>query len=414
MSISRWLIPPALIVLLLVSAYSVVELANRISAMRFVTDELTLARGNVTTLVNNEGSTIDETSIRPIKKEEYELKGTLQQLETLAFSGASDTGTTVYWLMRELFEQRQASTNEAISNSIRASILALNEEQTILQNGSQALQSFIDSKIPSNNAELETLVRGASNQIPRFETFNSPTASILGGIDSQFVSTISDLDSTAETGVPSEVASRFESLRQSASIARNQLTARDSALSELLLTSQQQITASNSKFAAETPQKPGWASYLGPLFFLSTLPSDFVLIFAVVSAAGVGSLFAGLHRPGDDLFSRIIKGFIAGFAALLVIKGGTVLFTIDAELSVENSNPFSAVFLGVVAGLFADKAFDALERLVNERLEGDPAQPTRQTRLPTARSAPPKVPDDVKPNGGSPQKKVEDVKKDGA
>ncbi|MFV0385745.1 hypothetical protein [Paracoccus sp. (in: a-proteobacteria)] len=381
MNISRILVAPLLVLLLVISAYSVMELANRVSAKRFVTSELVLARSSVTALVNNEGKTIAEASALPIKTEEKLLTRTLQRLEALEFTGADDTNATVYLLMKELFNLRKASSDEAViraaNSDTQLTLANLGQEMSSLASGLAALQGVVGSgKV--NDTQWAIKIRAASNQIPVIVEPKNPTETILRGIDLQFLSAIRELDT------PQNAEVDYDSISSSVQDSIAQLKARQQAINELRKSVEQQLQKVRETIPSTPPslqQRPGWA---GPLFFLSTFPSDLILILAVVSAAGVGSLFAGLHRPGDDLFFRIVKGFIAGFVALLVIKGGTLLFTVDPELALDNSNPFSAAFLGVVAGLFTDRAFDALEGVVKTRLttEQTPAEVTPDVQAP--------------------------------
>lgn len=374
MNISRFFVAPLLIFLLLISAYSVMELANRASAMRFVESELVTARSSVATMLDGEGRAMAEAATVSIKTDEKTLIRTSQRLETLQFSGASEPGGTVYLLMKELFRLRQASTNDAVKRDAQRSISVLEQELALIETGRQTLQA-VNLQPASSLSQLETQLRTASSQIPVINEPQNPTESIMRGIDMQFLSMLREMDEDSF-----ELASAgdgIESLNQGILNAVEQLDSRQNQISELSSSAQARLDEIEQSRSSEgvSQERPGWT---GPMFFISTLPSDLILIIAVVSAAGVGALFLGLHRPNENLFASIVKGFIAGFVALLVMKGGTLLFTVDSDFALDNSNPFSAAFLGVVAGLFTDRAFDTLEGLVKERLANDRSDPDRQ------------------------------------
>ncbi|EEX16684.1 hypothetical protein CSE45_3800 [Citreicella sp. SE45] len=100
---------------------------------------------------------------------------------------------------------------------------------------------------------------------------------------------------------------------------------------------------------------------------LSQLPSDLILALLLASSAALGSLYAVLRAPNERYIKAFFTGIIAGFIAYLAIKGGrAVLFVETTVVSPLGFNPFSMAFVGVIVGLFTEKAYSVLSDLADE------------------------------------------------
>jgi len=102
------------------------------------------------------------------------------------------------------------------------------------------------------------------------------------------------------------------------------------------------------------------------------MSSDLLLALVVTISGTIGAIITVVRndndrgvRPKDLAF-----GVAAGFITLLAIRGGKSAFLLRTEEVSFVFNPYSSAFLGLLAGLFTDKAFDLLRGFANKLVKG--------------------------------------------
>jgi len=94
---------------------------------------------------------------------------------------------------------------------------------------------------------------------------------------------------------------------------------------------------------------------------------EHLFFLIVVLCAGVGSLVVGLRTAGCTTHRDLALGLVAGFAAYLFLRGGKYVFTVHG-IDEAAANPFSVALVAFIVGLYTDKAYAALDKLVGDRL----------------------------------------------
>lgn len=108
---------------------------------------------------------------------------------------------------------------------------------------------------------------------------------------------------------------------------------------------------------------------------LAYLSNDKLLGIILVCCGTLGALIIAIRRRlaavdqrYDGIGRYLLMGFVAGFIALLAIKGGKQVFVNQIDSGSQFFNPWSAAFLGIITGLFTDRAYSLLLLFV-DRLE---------------------------------------------
>ncbi len=106
---------------------------------------------------------------------------------------------------------------------------------------------------------------------------------------------------------------------------------------------------------------------------LRYLSNDRLLAIILVSCGMLGSLVIALRQrlaSADQRYDRIgrhlLLGFAAGFITLLAMKGGKQVFVNQVDPGVHFFNPWSAAFLGMLTGLFTERAYNLLLLVVDK------------------------------------------------
>lgn len=99
---------------------------------------------------------------------------------------------------------------------------------------------------------------------------------------------------------------------------------------------------------------------------ISHLPSNILLAIGVIFAAGVGSLSAELRRQKPATLVQYAVGISGGFIAYLAIKGGSFLVVSPAQRGISTLNPYGVALVGVLVGLFSDRAYALIQELVDD------------------------------------------------
>ena len=119
------------------------------------------------------------------------------------------------------------------------------------------------------------------------------------------------------------------------------------------------LETAGSKIALAAILAPYPGTYSGwPLGFdeRAKEPLYFLLVLA---AAGIGALIAGLRTVGITTHRDLALGIGAGFAIYLLLRGGNFVF-FTGSVGTDILNPFTAAAVGLLVGLFNDKAFALL------------------------------------------------------
>lgn len=107
---------------------------------------------------------------------------------------------------------------------------------------------------------------------------------------------------------------------------------------------------------------PSWFSFRAAPLQLDQHPRDQLYFFLVLVASTIGSLIGGLRAAGITTLKDLALGLGAGFAVYLLLRSGSFV-SLTAPVNVDILNPFSAAAVGMLVGLFSDKAFKLIDSL---------------------------------------------------
>jgi hypothetical protein len=99
--------------------------------------------------------------------------------------------------------------------------------------------------------------------------------------------------------------------------------------------------------------------------FLSWFKTDYLLALALIACGLFGAVVSELRANAKIYNSRqALLGLAAGFIALVMIKGGRAIFLIEHRAALSDFNPYSSGLVALLAGLYSEKAYRLLTRLV--------------------------------------------------
>lgn len=101
---------------------------------------------------------------------------------------------------------------------------------------------------------------------------------------------------------------------------------------------------------------PPWWSFNAAPLQLDQHPKDHLYFFLVLVSSAIGSLIGGLRVAGITTLKDLALGLGAGFAVYMLLRGGNFV-SLPTPANVDILNPFSAGAVGMMVGLFSDKAF---------------------------------------------------------
>ena len=78
-----------------------------------------------------------------------------------------------------------------------------------------------------------------------------------------------------------------------------------------------------------------------------------------------GSLIYGLRAYEYFTVRKVLLGLSAGFITFFAIKGGKTIIVLDGTSGFAPMNPYGGAFLGVLSGLFTERAFSLLRDVVD-------------------------------------------------
>lgn len=119
----------------------------------------------------------------------------------------------------------------------------------------------------------------------------------------------------------------------------------------------EQLHKPQNKTLIEAILRPSWPHYSWVGFDEQAKePLYFALV--LVSAL-IGSLIAGLRTASFSTHRDVALGLGAGFAVYILLRGGNFVF-FTGGTSIDILNPFTAAAVGLLVGLFNEKAFGLL------------------------------------------------------
>lgn len=333
-----------LFLLIAIASIGTIELAGRISAKTYLNKKISEINAQI---AKNEDSRNPASDlIRKYRVQQYEA--ILERVEQLDFSGAHDFSQTIYALSSQLaFINIEATRQSQIQSSKQVEISI---DEQIKRN-----ERDISVAVINLERQLKSIIQGeGSNNI------NNPELSISSLIDHAMGKKAIDAD-------------KFSSLSPEIRLAIAQFNdgkARNEAqIADLRLQSTR-----TSNISPGIPQNEADSGILKPVafftLFMCYLPSDMVLALSVVICGAIGAVSASIRVRSKDLTRTSTLGLAAGFIVFLALKGGKFLFLVHhtGEASIP-TNPFSAASLGILIGLFTERAYLALAQIFESTVD---------------------------------------------
>ena len=116
---------------------------------------------------------------------------------------------------------------------------------------------------------------------------------------------------------------------------------------------------------------PASLSFRAAPFRFDELPRDQLYFFLVLVASAIGSLIGGLRVAGITTLKDLTLGLGAGFGVYLLLRSGNFV-SLTNSVNVDILNPFSAGAVGMLVGLFSDKAFRLVDGLFGASMSKQP------------------------------------------
>jgi hypothetical protein len=351
----------SLVLLLILAAYSTMELAARNAQRDFIQGKLAEVRDQLSARATSEPSIGDSTPTSELVARQSSLRSISEQLAVLEFAGAQRSADTVHAIQSHysnfavsLERSKQIAELEAQERYLSTEI-----EQMTLDRG--ALTRLIDS-FAKDKTDLPFMISLIGRDITRNWEVDK-LGSIVVNVDGSVTSaSAQDVDDTEEAN-----HSRPIELTD-INIAKSVLDGNIMSMSN----NQRQVRAELTRLRSnllEAPSAPLWTMYI-PLYFISYFPTDIVLSIALICCGAVGALFAARAALNPRVFRGIRNGVMAGFIAFLLIKGGRYLFLVGGSDDILAINPYASAFAGIVAGLFTERLYEAFERILGRVTEG--------------------------------------------
>ena len=177
----------------------------------------------------------------------------------------------------------------------------------------------------------------------------------------QFVSAGAD----AETN--GELKSELQELRRIRSDAGVLIAAGAASDHTTLSGLSQRLLEIDSPGASESmPEQPtGMQRWL---YFVCYQDSDLLLSFVVVVAGCIGAIIAAMREDVGLTFQDLGLGLGAGLITFLVIRSGRAVFLLNPGGATFVLNPYTSAFFGLAAGLFTERAYSLLTKLIDETI----------------------------------------------
>lgn len=127
------------------------------------------------------------------------------------------------------------------------------------------------------------------------------------------------------------------------------------------------LQSSVSKLALTSVVKPSDFTYSGWPFGFDERAKEPLYFLLVLASAAIGAVIAGLRTAGFTTHRDLALGVGAGFAIYLLLRGGNFVF-FTSSAAVDILNPFTAATVGLLVGLFNDRAFALLGKAMPDSL----------------------------------------------
>ena len=88
--------------------------------------------------------------------------------------------------------------------------------------------------------------------------------------------------------------------------------------------------------------------------------SDYLLAIGIMTCAAIGAFVAAVRTTSIFSWRTILLGFSSGFIVFLAVKSGHRVFLLQVPGHIIQANPYSSVFVGLLAGMFTEKTFSLL------------------------------------------------------
>lgn len=320
--------------LIAISAFSVVELASRISAKSFVLSKIDNIEKNA---FNNSS---DENKAEKSKKlaKLSGLKVILDDIDHLAVSGAETPRQTIHAIRQRINEQNTAESIRLDVQAKNNTLGLLNSELTALRSNGIIVASQLDDISNQLRNEADKEIKSI---LKNKETNNSRSISNKGATVNQLQRNFKDLTSTL-----------------------NDNNAQVEIITKKIEQINDEIRVINqNKFSWE----PGNILRYNYIFYLQ---SDMILAISIVLCGGIGAIFTASRSAKPKFSKAVFNGLMAGFIAFLIIKGGRSFFLVNLNFANSPSiNPYAAAFSGILAGLFTEKAYQLLSNVTDKLTE---------------------------------------------
>ena len=126
----------------------------------------------------------------------------------------------------------------------------------------------------------------------------------------------------------------------------------------------------SKKDTPENKEPPERVWILWQFVYPRYMASDLLLSLVVIMSGAVGAVVAALRATRALSLADLGFGVAAGFITLLAIRGGKNVFMVSNEDVSFYLNPYSSAFVGLLAGLFTDKAYELLRKFVEKLVKG--------------------------------------------
>ena len=87
-----------------------------------------------------------------------------------------------------------------------------------------------------------------------------------------------------------------------------------------------------------------------------------------MTCGAIGALVSGMRRNQRVTLRNVSLGLSAGFIVYLAVKGGKYVFLLQSLGEEVPFNPYSTAFVGLLAGLFLERAHQFLTSLVDQAI----------------------------------------------
>lgn len=103
-----------------------------------------------------------------------------------------------------------------------------------------------------------------------------------------------------------------------------------------------------------------------PIGTLLSGSNNMLIAFITIACCGIGASFSSIRAKSATPLSSTFMGFIAGFVVFLVLKGGKTIFIVNSSEVTHLVNPYNSALAALIVGMFTERAYLILERVVGE------------------------------------------------